>query len=767
MIIIRNGQFIVPECERKIGFTGDNAHKTVKFLISDSTQGEWLYRIYLRFDDGTVNYFIPDSTKTDDGTEIIWEVKDEHIFKSGIVMLQIKAFNNTGEVYHTSVTHLIVGDTIEFGDCFSVKQNTEFLEYEKRLNEILKQIVTEQSKLPYIGSNKHWFVYDRTVGEFVDTNVNAEGACEFEDGSITTDKLANGSVTGYRLYGSDNANSKIARETITGGNIGNIAKNTITDYNLADGAVTMPKIAEEVFEELNGRYTNIEVIDNIARVEYLNSCTDKGKIYLINSITPPFATELSVSTGSTYGYLHWVNEMQKLTVIDGASNAVKTFSRSCQRGEGSQASVIVGWSNFAEAINSNKAITTDRLADGSVTTEKLSDDVKGKIDSNNVVNLGEVNALSTLNGCTDTQKTYFFKVSDSLASQITSWSISGGYAVLNYYKLDDQYGRQVLRIIRNVEFTFCREYIFEDNYWYSFSMINTANGYLLENRVDTLDRFFTSLDSAVDRNTADIAQLKSDVLDNTEAITQNTADIDELKVKALPSVNLAIPSEVVAIPDLAFCANQSIISVTVKTGVKTIGTAAFYKCANIRNVTIENGVSSIGARAFSGCTSLETITLPDTIKAIPKIAFAFCSSLTSVTIPDSVTEINTSAFQECESLKSVTLGISVATIANAAFYNCINLSDLNIPSSVTSVTLGSFGSCYQLTNVTIGDGFNANNLNLSASTQYTVDTIVSWLNALADRTGQTAYTLTIGATNKAKLTAEQLAIATNKNWNIA
>jgi hypothetical protein len=41
------------------------------------------------------------------------------------------------------------------------------------------------------------------------------------------------------------------------------------------------------------------------------------------------------------------------------------------------------------------------------------------------------------------------------------------------------------------------------------------------------------------------------------------------------------------------------------------------------------------------------------------------------------------------------------------------------------------------------------------------------LEALADRTGETAYTLTIGATNLNKLTAEQKAIAIGKNWNLA
>ena len=99
--------------------------------------------------------------------------------------------------------------------------------------------------------------------------------------------------------------------------------------------------------------------------------------------------------------------------------------------------------------------------------------------------------------------------------------------------------------------------------------------------------------------------------------------------------------------------------------------------------------------------------------------------------------------------------------------NCKSLTSVTIPNSVTSIEVRLFSNCSNLTNVTIENGFNVNGLDLSVSTKYTADTIVSWLNALADRTGQEQYTLTIGATNKAKLTDEQLAIATNKNWNIA
>jgi len=85
---------------------------------------------------------------------------------------------------------------------------------------------------------------------------------------------------------------------------------------------------------------------------------------------------------------------------------------------------------------------------------------------------------------------------------------------------------------------------------------------------------------------------------------------------------------------------------------------------------------------------------------------------------------------------------------------------------LTSIGSSAFIYCSSLTNLTLAQGFNCNGLDVHWSTRFTAETIVACLEALADRTGQTAYTITFGTTNLNKLTAEQIAIATNKNWNL-
>lgn len=140
MIVIISGKMQIPENERFIGFVGDNLHSTKQFLITDSSDENCIYRLYLTFDDGTVNYFVLDSKVENGSTLLTWTILEEHIFKSGVVNAQIKCFCSEDEVYHTTSDYFIVGDSTEYSDEFVHKDNAEFLRYERELNSILSVI---------------------------------------------------------------------------------------------------------------------------------------------------------------------------------------------------------------------------------------------------------------------------------------------------------------------------------------------------------------------------------------------------------------------------------------------------------------------------------------------------------------------------------------------------------------------------------------------------------------------------------------------------
>ena len=127
---------------------------------------------------------------------------------------------------------------------------------------------------------------------------------------------------------------------------------------------------------------------------------------------------------------------------------------------------------------------------------------------------------------------------------------------------------------------------------------------------------------------------------------------------------------------------DKIKSVTITSGVKSIGKYAFCSCSNLTSVTIPEGVTKIGDSAFEGCTSLQSVNIPENVTRIRYKTFKDCKSLTSVTIPNSVTQIEIFAFENCTSLTSMTIPNGVTQIEYQAFKNCTNLESVTISDSV-------------------------------------------------------------------------------------
>ena len=122
-------------------------------------------------------------------------------------------------------------------------------------------------------------------------------------------------------------------------------------------------------------------------------------------------------------------------------------------------------------------------------------------------------------------------------------------------------------------------------------------------------------------------------------------------------------------------------------------------------------------------------------------------------------------FQGCSSLTTIPL-LNTSNVTNmyGAFSGCLNLK--TIPaldvSSVTNAT-NMFSGCYALEEINM-TGMSVS-FSISASTQFTESALITILNNLA--TVQTTQTLTMGATNLAKLTQAEKDIATAKGWTLA
>lgn len=135
----------------------------------------------------------------------------------------------------------------------------------------------------------------------------------------------------------------------------------------------------------------------------------------------------------------------------------------------------------------------------------------------------------------------------------------------------------------------------------------------------------------------------------------------------------------------------------------------------------------------------------------PKYAIAgsvkqafYLSQITDIRVPIVATGAFNSVWQGAEVVTIPSLDITEVTGISSAFYNA-----------------------KQLTNLTFVGLIKVNGLDLSHSEKLTKESLLTVLNCLEDKsedTSGTQWMVSLGATNKAKLTAEELAIASDKGW---
>ncbi len=170
--------------------------------------------------------------------------------------------------------------------------------------------------------------------------------------------------------------------------------------------------------------------------------------------------------------------------------------------------------------------------------------------------------------------------------------------------------------------------------------------------------------------------------------------------------SITIPGSVTEIGNGAFSGCTGLTSVVIPEGVTSIGDNAFSGCTNLTSVTVPDSVTEIGNGAFSDCTGLTSVVIPEGVTTIEENTFSGCTNLTNVTIPGSVTEIGNGAFSDCTGLTSVVIPEGVTTIGDNAFSGCTNLTSVTVPDSVTEIGSGAFSGCTSLTNIVIPEGAN-------------------------------------------------------------
>lgn len=205
-------------------------------------------------------------------------------------------------------------------------------------------------------------------------------------------------------------------------------------------------------------------------------------------------------------------------------------------------------------------------------------------------------------------------------------------------------------------------------------------------------------------------------------------------------------------------------------------------------ITISGG----GYRTFYYCSSLETppqITFTG-VNTDMRDMFAYCENIDNIDVSQyDVSQVGQfgGCFQHCYSLQSIDLS-SWNIQQNAAnigylFYRSRGLKTIKMPQDLSKVgsVQNAFNDCTALENLTfgsnLGQSFSTSQLaqsslytiDLSRSLSLTHDSLMSVINGIYDiaSIGVQTQRLILNATNLAKLTADEIAIATNKGWTVS
>ena len=194
---------------------------------------------------------------------------------------------------------------------------------------------------------------------------------------------------------------------------------------------------------------------------------------------------------------------------------------------------------------------------------------------------------------------------------------------------------------------------------------------------------------------------------NVQSITSGqfrnyTSDIMNVERIVFNGTYTSIPS--------SFCTNYpKLTEIALGENITSLGQSTF-QSTPIISVTLPSGLTSIGSYAFDNCDRLKSIVIPDNVTSVGSYAFQNCDSLKQVTLGEKVTSLNDYAFYNCISLTTIIGGDAVTKIGNYAFYNT-KLTKAFLPDAVQTIGSAAFRYC-PLKEVEFGPNVQSINYNI-------------------------------------------------------
>lgn len=294
-------------------------------------------------------------------------------------------------------------------------------------------------------------------------------------------------------------------------------------------------------------------------------------------------------------------------------------------------------------------------------------------------------------------------------------------------------------------------------------------------RIDTLNNFLTDVADSIREKKGTIEEIPAANFDTEiESISSGGGvDINDYFIDSLKDNNHQISAWIKKIP-------------LVDVSKVTIGNSMFENCYSLLEIPLlDTSKVTTASRMFYNCTSVKNIPLLDTSKVTNMQFFVYgcrrlvdfpllntsaalsmsymfngCSSITSIPgLDTSNIQSIDSCFWGCSNLTSIPkLNFQSMTNLASAFYQCAKLTDL-----------GGFENLGQAYSTSQTENYRYYELDLSSTNLLTHDSLMNVINNLYDIAiaGVPAQQIIIGATNLAKLTEDEIKVATDKGWTVS
>ena len=144
----------------------------------------------------------------------------------------------------------------------------------------------------------------------------------------------------------------------------------------------------------------------------------------------------------------------------------------------------------------------------------------------------------------------------------------------------------------------------------------------------------------------------------------------------------------------AFRSCNSMVSVSLPTGMNTIYTLAFGDCTSLQYITVPS--ATLQLQNCFGIGGLKRVSLPNSLTKMLGTTFYSSFALERIAFPPGITALGSNECAGCPSLSLIVLPKELTSIPNGCFNQTYSLVKIIVPSKVTSIGTQAFRRMYGL-----------------------------------------------------------------------